>query len=71
MHKEKLKLRKSSKLLLDRKRKIAKPQYTIDVFYDGEWMPAGDENGVLCFDTEEERNAKLQALQAAKDFWRR
>jgi len=52
-------LRKSTWLDTDKMKEV----FGIKVKYEGRWLDAGDDNGVLFFDTEEERDIKLNELK--------
>ena len=41
-----------------------KEVYGIKIKHEGKWMDAGDNNGILFFDTEQERDIKLSDLKA-------
>ena len=44
--------------------KKLKEVYGIKVKHEGQWMDAGDGNGVLFFETQEERDIELDKLKA-------
>jgi len=44
--------------------KKVKEVFGIKVKHDGKWLDAGDDKGVLFFDTEQERDIKLNELKA-------
>jgi hypothetical protein len=41
-----------------------KQQFGIDVFHNGKWMHCSDNNGLLLFDSEEERDEKRKELRS-------
>ena len=47
-------------------KKALKPVYGIEVFHNGDWMPAGDDDGPYYFRDEHERNMKRKELSRIK-----
>lgn len=47
-------------------KEAGKVRYGIKVFFNGDWIHAGDNNGLFLFDSEAEREAKRKELRTKK-----
>jgi len=56
-----IKLRKKTQSFLTAKK--VETKFCIEVLSGRKWSLLGDENGILKFDTQEERNAKIDELK--------